>query len=67
MDSKKKIIVGRPINGISINGNEYLLDDNGDVMKFDTEAAARLYLHQKGMPFSLIHSGYFCFEEDDGE
>ena len=60
-----KIIVGRPINGISINGLEYLQDESGELMRFDTEAAAREYLFSKGMPLSLIHGDYFVFEEED--
>ena len=32
----KKYYIARPINGISINGNEYLLDDNNKRMCFST-------------------------------
>jgi hypothetical protein len=60
----KKIIVGRPINGLSINGLEYLLDDKGEIMRFDTAEAAREYLFSQGMPLCLIHGDYFIFEED---
>jgi hypothetical protein len=30
------ITISRPINGIPINGDEYLLDDNGAILKFNT-------------------------------
>jgi len=33
-------IVGRPINGISINGLEFILDENDEEMKFDTQEDA---------------------------
>lgn len=36
----EEIIVGRPINGISLNGLEFLLDENGEIMKFITKAHA---------------------------
>jgi len=29
-----KYLIARPINGISINGNEYLLDNNNKPMEF---------------------------------
>lgn len=32
---KNKIIISRPINGITINGLEYILDDDGDVMELE--------------------------------
>jgi len=32
-----KYMIGKSVNGISLNGNEYLLDDNGDIMKFDNK------------------------------
>jgi len=41
---KQKIIVGRPINGISLNGDDYLLDDYNNVMKFDNIQAAKDFL-----------------------
>tara|TARA_R100001530_G_scaffold136351_1_gene116624 strand:- start:259 stop:438 length:180 start_codon:yes stop_codon:yes gene_type:complete len=32
--NKMKYLIARPINGISINGNEYLLDNNNKPMEF---------------------------------
>ena len=31
-----KYAIGRPINGVYLNGLEYLLDEGGDVMTFDS-------------------------------
>ena len=41
---KQRIIIGRPINGISLNGDEYLLDSDNNVMKFDCIQAAKDFL-----------------------
>lgn len=32
----RKYVIGRPINDISINGLEYVTDDNGEEMIFDS-------------------------------
>ena len=42
------IVIGRPINGISINGYEYLLNDNGHLKKFDDVPAAKKELLEAG-------------------
>jgi hypothetical protein len=39
-------MVSRHINGISINGDEYLLDDNDIPMEFRDEEEAKEYLKQ---------------------
>jgi hypothetical protein len=38
------ITISNPINGIPINGDEYLLDDNRSVLKFHTVKEAIRYL-----------------------
>ena len=38
-----KVVVGRPINGITINGLEWLLTDEGEVMIFDSEEQAKQF------------------------
>ena len=43
------IIIGKPINGISINGLEYLLDDSGEEMKFGTTGEAKRFLTNAGI------------------
>jgi len=43
------VIVGRHINGITINPLEYLLDENGGVMKFASEGAAKAFLKEKSL------------------
>ena len=41
-------IVGRPIEGISLNGLEYLLDDEGNLMEFDSPIEAKEFLRENG-------------------
>lgn len=40
---KNGVIIGRPINGISINGNEYVCDKNGMAIVFVDEDTARTF------------------------
>jgi len=35
----KEYCIGRPIEGVSLNGNEYLLDDDGEVLRFESTDA----------------------------
>jgi hypothetical protein len=49
------IIVGKHINGITINPLEYLLDDDGKVMEFINEDAAKAFLKEKGLPDDEIY------------
>lgn len=49
MSLTKKIVVSRAINGISLNGSEYLLDENDDVMKFDDVESAKNFLKNHGI------------------
>lgn len=44
-----KFIIGRAINGISINGREFIIDDKGDVMEFESDEAARDFLRKNGI------------------
>ena len=46
-----KYRVARAIDGISINGNEFLLDEKGEIMLFNTEQNALDFLNSKGYGF----------------
>ena len=48
---KPKILVGRAIDGISINGLEYLLDDSGKPKEFDNVHQAKMFLRENGFHF----------------
>ena len=45
----KKIIVGRHIEGIALNGLEYLLDADGNELKFESVEEAKEYLVKNGV------------------
>lgn len=43
------IQVGKPINGISLNGDEWLLNDNGTVREFKDKDEAMTFLRDAGI------------------
>lgn len=61
------VLVGRPINGISINGNEYLCDSEGRAIVFDDEADARAFLKDSGMTKEDIEDQGIVFEKEEDE
>ena len=52
-----RVVVGRPVNGIPLNGGrEFLLDDTGAVRVFDSPEQAIAFLIAAGMePEELRH------------
>ena len=46
--------IGRAINGISINGDEYILDGEGKIMLFKTEKDALSFLNAHGYNFKSV-------------
>ena len=57
----KGVIVGRHINGITINPLEYLLQDDGNLMVFANEEVAKQFLYDSGFTNEDIE--YLVFEE----
>ena len=49
-------VIGRPINGISINGREYALDSNGETLKFVTEEDAKKFLERNKVTEEMIQN-----------
>ena len=45
-EAPKPVIVGRCINGVTINGLEYLQNDDGEVLYFKGITAAKDYLRE---------------------
>jgi hypothetical protein len=59
-------VISRNINGISINGKEFILDDlNKSIMKFPTPRHAIFFLLEKGAMESEIGYGYFVGTEKE--
>ena len=56
-------VIGRPINGITLNGNEYVLDENGDEMQFETNDKAKSFLFDHGLTDELLESQGIFIEE----
>ncbi|KKL69794.1 hypothetical protein LCGC14_2111350 [marine sediment metagenome] len=59
------ISVSRTINGISLNGDEWLLDEDGEVMLFESEEVARNFLSKSGLNEEEINSYDFNQEVKD--
>lgn len=55
-----KICVGKHIGDITLNPLEYLLDDDGELMTFESEDAAKEFLRKNG--FSDEDFRYMEFE-----
>ena len=56
------ILIGHPINGIPINGLEYLLNQCGDLAKFEDVAQAKQFLLDHGFENDEIED-CFVYEE----
>ena len=62
-----EIIVGRHFEGITLNGLEYLLDENGDIMTFPTEDHAVRYLKEHGADDEEIYYMSFIYTNESRE
>ncbi len=62
-----EIIVGRPINGITLNDLEYLLTENGEIMKFKTKDHAIAYLEKHGVYENEIYFMTFIYTNESRE
>lgn len=60
-----RYVIGRPINGITINGLEYVLTDDGDEMIFDSIEDAKDFLSGCGIGEEEIEAEGIQFEEVD--
>lgn len=55
--------IGRPIEGVTLNGNEYVLDGDGKLMTFDSEADALDFLKACGFTDNDIKGQDVVIEE----
>jgi hypothetical protein len=58
-----KITVSRAINGISINGDEYVLDDDGLVMAFESVSEWINFLANRSWTIEDLRELHWHFEE----
>jgi len=58
------ISISRPINGITLNGDEFLLDENNEVILFPDKATALDWLHKQGVEDDEIEG--FNFNDEEG-
>lgn len=58
-----RYVIGRPIEGITLNGNEYVLDDDGELMTFDSEEDALDFLKACGLTDDDIEEQGIVIEE----
>ena len=61
-ETQNKFTIGRAINGITINGLEYLLDESENIMLFNTSEEAVTFLQKNGFTEDEINE--FIIEED---
>ena len=59
------VVVGRHINGITINPLEYLLNDIGEIIVFRSEGRAKEYFKNQGWTDEQIY--WLVFEETEAE
>lgn len=58
-----RYIIGRPIEGVTLNGNEYVLDNDGNEMIFDSIEDAVGFLMAYGYKEDDIENQCVVFEE----
>tara|TARA_Y100000401_G_scaffold47129_1_gene36242 strand:- start:6172 stop:6360 length:189 start_codon:yes stop_codon:yes gene_type:complete len=56
--------IARHINGISINGDEYILDENNDLKTFENQEDALSFIGVESMD-ELEGSGIFLVSEEE--
>lgn len=59
------VIVGRAINGVTINGLEFLLDEEHEVVKFPNVGAAKKHLMENGFSQEAVEDMTFLNAETD--
>lgn len=57
------IVLARPVNGVSLNGLEFLLDKNKEFLEFKTKDDARAFIREDIFPDSSDEEqdNYFTF------
>jgi hypothetical protein len=58
-------VISRFQHGISLNPREFILDDDGNVRKFESRETAVKFLLEAGVPEDSIDESIFIDEEQD--
>jgi hypothetical protein len=58
-------IISRFQEGISLNPREFVLDENDELMKFETYDEAKEFLLEAGIDESEIDNGVYIDEEEE--
>jgi hypothetical protein len=61
------ITVSRPIHNIGINGDEYLLDESGELLEFETVNEALQFFADHNFIITDLLNFDFHFEEEEPE
>ena len=56
--------IGRPINGISLNGLEYVLDNQGQIKTFKTEKKAKDFMFANGITQEDFDNCAYIIQQD---
>ena len=59
------VIIGRPINGVWINGLEYALDDDGSLRTWEDRDSAETFLMTHGETAESIEENYVIEDYDE--
>lgn len=63
-----KVCIGRAIEGISLNGLEYLLDsEGGEIMEFDSKESAKQFLIDAGENPEAVEELYLYTDSETNE
>ncbi|MBR2215971.1 MAG: hypothetical protein IJ849_09465 [Selenomonadaceae bacterium] len=63
LPSFKPGVAGRPTESAAADGDNFILDDQGKLLIFPDEAAAREFLRESGLSDADIDNGSLVFEE----
>ena len=47
-------VIGRPINGVTVNGDEYVLDNSNNLMTWKSREAAKRFCEQNELPLDWV-------------
>jgi len=61
------VTIGRRINGISVNPFEFLLNNEGELIKFNTVEEAHQFMRDHGFSETEITESHSYFDEETGE